>query len=78
MTSTKARKLHYQALSCVILTLKCPLLLNDRRLETKKLEDRKLAVIGGFCVQHYLGGRRETQVVLHHSLICFLLHVYLS
>ncbi|RHZ50522.1 uncharacterized protein CDV56_106837 [Aspergillus thermomutatus] len=56
------RNLFRQALSCVIRILQGPLTLDDRRLETRRLEDRKLAVIGGFCVQHYLGDeRRETQ-----------------
>ena len=42
-----------QAFSQVIYMLKGPLALGDRRL----------AVIGGFCVQHYLGvDKRETKV----------------
>ena len=57
-----------RAVSCVVRTLQGPLVSDDPRLEATRLENRKLAIIGGFCVQHYLGYRlRQTQVFLPHS-----------
>ena len=60
----------YKAFSHVVRTLQGPLVFQDERRKKWPLQDRRMAIIGGYCVAHYVNNLgRDTQVGPNHSFL---------